>query len=68
MVLTLGSVDIEEGVQGKVQVECGREEVNNREKQEKDRTRTKNERSSTHYGWHVDGMSARYTDTLGGSS
>ena len=42
VVLTLGSVDIEDGVQGKVQVECGREEVNNGENQEKDRTKTDN--------------------------
>ena len=54
---------------GRVQVECGREEVNNGEKQEKDKhEETDNERSNTHRGWHEDGMSASYTDTLGGSS
>ena len=41
-VLTLGVVDIGDGVPGRVQVECGREEVNDGEKQEKDRTRTNN--------------------------
>ena len=42
VVLTLGGVDIEDGVPGKEQVECGREEVEDGEKQEKDRTRTNN--------------------------
>ena len=51
VVSTLGSVDIEDGVQGKVPVECGRDEVNNGEKQEKDRTRTDN--AQTHI---MDGM------------
>ena len=65
----LDDVDIGEEVLVRVQVECGREEVNNREKQEKDKhEETDNERSSTHHGWHEDGMSARYTDTLSGSS
>ena len=41
-VLSLGVVDIVDGVPSIVQVECGREEVNEREKQEKDRTRTNN--------------------------
>ena len=51
------------------QVECGREEVEDGEKQEKDQhEETDNERSNAHHGWHEDGMSARYTDTLGGSS
>ena len=60
---------MEEGVQVRAQVECGREEVNNGEKQEKDKHEgTDNESSSTHHGWHEDGMSARYTDTSGGSS
>ena len=27
-----------------------------------------NRQANTHRGWHEDGMSARYTDTLGGSS
>ena len=37
-VFTLGGVDTGDGVPGRVQVECGREEVNDGEKQEKDRT------------------------------
>ena len=36
-VLTLGVIDIGDGVPGRVQVECGREEVNDGEKQEKDK-------------------------------
>ena len=36
-VLTLGVVDIEDGVLGRVQVECGREEVEYGEKQEKEK-------------------------------
>ena len=48
---------IGDGVQSRVQIECGREEVNNGEKQEKDNhEETNNERSSTHHGWHEDGM------------
>ena len=50
-VLTLGVVDIEGGMPGRVQVECGREEVDEGEKQEKDRTRTNN--AQTHI---MDGM------------
>ena len=51
VVLTLGGVNIEDGVPRRVQVECGREEVNDGEKQEKDRTRTNN--AQTHI---MDGM------------
>ena len=40
VVSSLDAVDIGEEVLGRVQVERGREEVNNREKQEKDRSRT----------------------------
>ena len=36
-VLTLGVVNIGDGVPGGVQVQCGREEVNDGEKQEKDK-------------------------------
>ena len=51
VVLTLGGVDIEDGVPGREQVECGREEVEEGEKQEKDKhEETDNERSSTHHG------------------
>ena len=67
-VVSLDAFDIGEEVLVRVQVECERGEVNNGEKQERDRTRTNNKRSSTHHGLHEDGMSARYTDTLGGSS
>ena len=38
-VLSLGVVDIGDGVPGRVQLECGREEVNHGEKQEKDNTK-----------------------------
>ena len=59
--LSLDAVDIGDEVLVTVQVECGREEVNNGEKQEKDKhEETDNERSSTHHGWHEDGMTARY--------
>ena len=51
VVLTLGGDDIEDGVAGRDQVECGREEVDDGEKQEKDRTRTNN--AQTHI---MDGM------------
>ena len=40
VVNSLDAVDIGEEALGRVQVECGREEVNDGEKQEKDRTRT----------------------------
>ena len=51
VVLTLGGVDIEDGVPGREQVECGREEVEEGEKQETDKhEETDNERSSTHHG------------------
>ena len=42
VVNSLEAVDIGEEVPGRVQVECGREEVNDGEKHEKDRTRTNN--------------------------
>ena len=64
MVLTLGVVEIGEEVLARVQVQCGREEREEKDKHEE----TDNERSSTHHGWHGDGTSARYTATLGGSS
>ena len=64
VVHSLDAVDIGEEVLVRVQ-----EEVNGREKQEKDKhEETNKERSGTHHGWYEDGMSARYTDTLGGSS
>ena len=47
----VGVIDIGDGVPGRVQVECGREEVHDREKQEKDKhEETDNERSSTYHG------------------
>ena len=50
-VLSLGVIDIGDGVLVRVQVECGREEVNDGEKQEKDKhEETDNERSNTHHG------------------
>ena len=48
-VLTLGDVDIEDGVPGRVQVERGREEVEEGEKQERNRReRTKPTDDQTH--------------------
>ena len=61
VVLTLGGVDIEDGVLDREQVDNEREEVETMkevedgEKQEKDRTRTNNAQN-THHGWHKDGM------------
>ena len=54
VVLTLGGVDIEHGVQGKEQVECGREEVNDGEKKEKDRTRTNNAQTHIVHGMKME--------------
>ena len=49
--ISLDAVDIGDEVLGRVQVECGREEVNDGEKQEKDKhEETDNERSRTHHG------------------
>ena len=53
VVNSLDAVDIGEEVLVRVQLECGRAEVNNREKQEKDRTRTQSTDNQTHI---VDGM------------
>ena len=53
VVSSLDAVGIGEKVLVRVQVECGREEVNNGEKQEKDRTRTQPTDNHTHI---VDGM------------
>ena len=53
VVNSLDTVDIGEEVLGRAQVECGREEANNGEKQEKDRTRTQPTDDQTHI---VDGM------------
>ena len=50
-VISLGADDIGDEVLGGVQVESGREEVNDGEKQERDKhEETNNERSSTHHG------------------
>ena len=51
-VASLGAVDVEERVQVRVQAECGREEVNNGEKQEKDKhEETDNERTIKRSSW-----------------
>ena len=50
-VLTLGGVDIEDGVPGRDQVECGREEVNDGEKQERERKTKDNQRTLMHKSW-----------------
>ena len=57
--VSLGAVHMEEGVQVRVQVECGREEVNDGEKhgERQNEEATKNRRSNAHHGWHEDGMS-----------
>ena len=52
-VVSLDAVDIGDEVLVRVQVECGGEEVNDGEKQEKDRTRTQPTDNQTHI---VDGM------------
>ena len=52
-VISLDAADIGGEVLGRVQVECEREEVNDGEKQEKDRTRTQPTDNQTHI---VDGM------------
>ena len=55
-----GAVHMEGGVQVRVQVECGREEVGDREKHgERQNEHTSNKQSTAHHGWHEDGMSAR---------
>ena len=48
-VLTLGVVDIEDGMPGRVQLECGREEVQYVEKQEREKQGTTNERSNKYH-------------------
>ena len=53
VVNALVAVDIGEEILGRLQVECGREEVNDGEKQEKDRTRTQPTDTQTHI---MDGM------------
>ena len=53
VVNSLDAVDIEEDVLVRVQVECVREEVNNREKQEKDRTKRQTTNAQAHI---IDGM------------
>ena len=53
VVNSLDAVDIGDEMLVRVQVECGREEVNDGEKQEKDRTRTQVTDNQTHI---MDGM------------
>ena len=48
VVLTLGGVDIEDGVPGREQVECGREEVEDVEKQEGERNKERQTNAQTH--------------------
>ena len=51
-VISLDAVDIGDEVLGRVQVECGREEVNDGEKQEKDKhEETDNEGTIKHTSW-----------------
>ena len=51
--ISLDAVDIGDEVLGRVQVECGREEVNNGEKQEKDRLKRQTTNAQAHI---MDGM------------
>ena len=53
---------MEEGVQVRVQVECGREEVEDWEKhgERQNEEATRNRRSNAHDGWHEDGMTRAY--------
>ena len=48
VVLTLGSVDIEDGVPGREHAECGREEVEDGEKQERERNKERPTNAQTH--------------------
>ena len=48
VVLTLGVVDIDDGVLGREQVECGREEVENGEKQERERNKERPTNAQTY--------------------
>ena len=57
VVLTLGGVDIEDGVLGKEQVEVWkRRGERRRETGEGQNEEATNGRSNTHHGWHEDGM------------
>ena len=47
-VLILGGVDIEDGVSGREQVECGREEVEDEEKQERERNKERPTNAQIH--------------------
>ena len=58
--LSLGPVHME-GVQVRVQVEVGREEVDEGEKHgERQIEDTSNKQSTAHHGWHEDGMMRAY--------
>ena len=58
----LGEVHMEEGVQVRVQVECGREEQGEGEThgEIQNEEATGNGRSNAHHGWHEDGMTRAY--------
>ena len=58
--VSLGAGHVEEGVQVRVQVEVGNEEIDDGEKHgERQNKDTSNKQSTAHHGWHEDGMSAR---------
>ena len=58
--VSLGAGHMEEGVQVRVQVEVGSEEIDDGEKHgERQNKDTSNKQSTAHHGWHEDGMSAR---------
>ena len=48
VVLTLGGVDIEDGLPNREQVECGREEAEDGEKQETERNQERPTNAQTH--------------------
>ena len=67
-VLFLGVIDIGDGVPGRVQVECGREEVKRRRETGEGQTRRDRQRTFKHTSWMAWRWNeARTPDTLGGS-
>ena len=63
-VVSLGAVHMEEGVQVRGQVECGRLEIiDGEEHGETQNEEATNRQSVAHHEWQEDGMSARCTDT-----
>ena len=69
-VSTLGVIDIEDGVPGSDQVECGREEVNDGEKQDRDKHEETDKEQPTNAQTHniMDDMKMEQTLLSLGSS